>query len=48
MADITKTNAMRILERAGIPYAVHTYSPETGIDGVSRCPNAGAGSAIGL
>ncbi len=35
MADITKTNAMRILERAGIPYAVHTYSPETGIDGVS-------------
>lgn len=35
MADTVKTNAMRIIERAGIPYAVHTYSPDTGIDGVS-------------
>lgn len=33
MAD--KTNAMRILDREGVPYTVHTYSPDTGIDGVS-------------
>lgn len=33
MAD--KTNVMRILEREGIAHSVHTYSPETGIDGVS-------------
>lgn len=30
-----KTNVMRILEREGIAHSVHTYSPETGIDGVS-------------
>lgn len=35
MADTVKTNVMRILDRAGVPYSVHTYSPETGIDGVS-------------
>jgi len=33
MAD--KTNVMRILEREGVAHSVHTYSPETGIDGVS-------------
>lgn len=30
-----KTNVMRILEREGIEHSIHTYSPETGIDGVS-------------
>lgn len=34
MADV-KTNVMRILDKAGVPYRVHTYSPDTGIDGVS-------------
>ena len=35
MAEAIKTNVMRILEREGVAYRVHTYSPETGIDGVS-------------
>ena len=35
MAEAVKTNVMRILEREGVAYRVHTYSPETGIDGVS-------------
>ena len=35
MAEAVKTNVMRILEREGVAYAVHTYSPDTGIDGVS-------------
>lgn len=35
MAEAVKTNVMRILEREGVAYHVHTYSPETGIDGVS-------------
>ena len=35
MAEAIKTNVMRILEREGISYIVHTYSPDTGIDGVS-------------
>ncbi|MCI6374347.1 MAG: Cys-tRNA(Pro) deacylase [Clostridiales bacterium] len=35
MAEAVKTNVMRILEREGVSYLVHTYSPETGIDGVS-------------
>lgn len=30
-----KTNAMRILETARIPYTVHTYEPGDQIDGVS-------------
>ncbi|MBC8536188.1 Cys-tRNA(Pro) deacylase [Feifania hominis] len=30
-----KTNAMRILDRFHIAYAVHTYEPGDGIDGVS-------------
>ena len=29
-----KTNAMRILDKAGIPYELQTYSPDDGIDGV--------------
>ena len=35
MAEAVKTNVMRILEREGIAHLVHTYSPDTGIDGVS-------------
>ena len=35
MAEAAKTNAMRILEREGVPYLVHTYSPDTGVDGAS-------------
>ena len=35
MAEAVKTNVMRILEREGVAYSVHTYSPDTGIDGVS-------------
>ena len=31
----SKTNVIRILESAGIPHRVHTYSPDTGIDGLS-------------
>ena len=30
-----KTNATRILDKAGIPYELQTYSPDDGIDGVS-------------
>ena len=35
MAETAKTNAMRILERAGVSHRVHTYDPAQGIDGVS-------------
>ncbi len=35
MAELAKTNVMRILEKEGVAHQVHTYSPETGIDGVS-------------
>ena len=35
MAEAAKTNVMRILEKEGIAHSVHTYSPDTGIDGVS-------------
>ena len=30
-----KTNVMRLLEQAGIPYTPHTYDPEGPTDGVS-------------
>ena len=30
-----KTNVMRLLEQAGVPYTPHFYDPEQGIDGVS-------------
>ena len=35
MAENTKTNAMRILEREGVPHTVHVYDPAQGIDGAS-------------
>ena len=35
MAEAAKTNVMRILDREGVSHLVHTYSPDTGIDGVS-------------
>ena len=35
MADIAKTNAMRILETAGVACRLHVYDPAGGIDGVS-------------
>ena len=34
MAEV-KTNAMRMLDRAKIPYTLHTYTPDDGIDGLS-------------
>ena len=30
-----KTNVMRLLEQAGVPYTPHFYSPDDGIDAVS-------------
>lgn len=41
MANAIKTNAMRILERGKIPYQMHTYSPDGGIDGISVAAKAG-------
>lgn len=35
MPKQTKTNALRILDAAGIPYCEHLYDPAGGIDGVS-------------
>lgn len=35
MSDIAKTNAMRMLDSAGIEYRIHTYEPGDAIDGVS-------------
>lgn len=40
MAEI-KTNAMRILEKAGCAYQMHTYDPGDGIDGVSVAKKTG-------
>ena len=38
----SKTNAMRMLDRAGVPYAVHTYGSDDGkIDGVSVAAKVG-------
>ena len=38
----TKTNAVRQLETAGIPYEIHTYDTEDGlIDGVSVAQKCG-------
>lgn len=36
-----KTNAMRQLDKAGIPYRLHTYSTDGGIDGVSVAAGLG-------
>ena len=35
MAEIIKTNVMRILEKENIVHQVHFYDPDKGIDGVS-------------
>ena len=38
----TKTNAMRLLDTAGVAYQVHTYDPEDGaIDGISVAEKCG-------
>ena len=38
----SKTNAMRMLDRAGVPYAVHTYGSDDGkIDGISVAAKVG-------
>ena len=35
MISEVKTNAMRVLDKQGIPYSTHFYDPEDGIDGRS-------------
>ena len=35
MPEQVKTNVMRVLEKAGIPFKAHFYSPDGGIDGMS-------------
>ena len=37
----SKTNAMRLLDRARIPYQTHAYDPENGIDGLSVARSLG-------
>ena len=41
MEKISKTNAMRMLDREKIPYAVHTYQSDGAIDGVSVAQKLG-------
>lgn len=41
MSEFVKTNAMRLLDQAGIPYKVHTYSADDGIDGLSVARSLG-------
>ena len=41
MAGPVKTNVMRLLEQAGIPFQAHFYGPETGTDGVSVAKTLG-------
>ena len=42
MAKPAKTNAMRLLEQAGVPYEMHTYDPGDGeIDGLSVARKTG-------
>ena len=42
MAQPAKTNAMRLLERAGVPYEMHTYQAADGeIDGLSVAHKTG-------
>ena len=52
MAKETKTNAMRMLDSAGISYTVHTYDAEDGhIDGVSvamKCNDTPNGNYIDI
>lgn len=35
MSETIKTNVMRLLEQAGVPYTPHFYSADTGIDALS-------------
>ena len=39
--SIPKTNAMRILEKMGIPYQMHTYDAGGEIDGISVAAKVG-------
>ena len=41
MAENTKTNVMRILEKAGIAHHIHYYDPDKGIDGLSVAAQLG-------
>ena len=41
MADIVKTNVMRILEKEGAAHQVHFYDPDKGIDGLSVAAQLG-------
>ena len=41
MAENMKTNVMRLLEQAGVPYTPHYYSPDGGIDAVSVARSLG-------
>ena len=41
MAENVKTNVMRLLEQAGVPYTPHYYSPDGGIDAVSVARSLG-------
>ena len=42
-----KTNAVRIVEAAGIPYEMHEYeAPEGFLDGVFRSKSTGTGAGI--
>ena len=41
MAEQIKTNVMRLLEQANIPYTPHYYDPQQGIDGVSVAKQLG-------
>ncbi len=41
MSDTIKTNVMRLLEQADIPYIPHYYTPDAGIDAVSVSKSLG-------
>ncbi len=41
MADAGRTNAVRILERAGVRFSLHAYDPDLGIDGQSVAQQLG-------
>lgn len=45
MAKASKTNAMRILEKAKVPYTVHTYEPDGQVDGLHVAQKLGQNPA---